>query len=102
MSDQHSHTGQTWRLEHDSLGDVPVPAERYWGAQTERARHRFQIGNDPIPLELIHAIACLKRMAAQTNHQLGVLDEQRCHWISEAASEVEAGKLDGEFPLSCW
>ena len=102
MSDQHSHTGQTWRLEHDSLGDVRVPAERYWGAQTERARHRFQIGNDPIPLELIHAIACLKRMAAQTNHQLGVLDEQRCHWISEAASEVEAGKLDGEFPLSCW
>ena len=102
MSDQHSHTGQTWRLEHDSLGDVRVPADRYWGAQTERARHRFQIGNDPIPLELIHAIACLKRMAAQTNHQLGVLDEQRCQWISEAAREVEGGKLDGEFPLSCW
>ena len=102
MSDQHSHTGQTWRLEHDSLGDVRVPADRYWGAQTERARHRFQIGNDPIPLELIHAIACLKRMAAQTNHQLGVLDEQRCQWISEAAREVEAGALDGEFPLSCW
>ena len=102
MSDQHSHTGQTWRLEHDSLGDVRVPADRYWGAQTERARHRFQIGNDPIPLELIHAIACLKRMAAQTNHQLGVLDEQRCQWISEAAREVEAGTLDGEFPLSCW
>ena len=89
MSDQHSHTGQTWRLEHDSLGDVRVPADRYWGAQTERARHRFQIGNDPIPLELIHAIACLKRMAAHTNHQLGVLDEQRCQWISEAAREVE-------------
>ena len=102
MSDQHSHTGQTWRLEHDSLGDVRVPADCYWGAQTERARHRFQIGNDPIPLELIHAIACLKRMAAQTNHQLGVLDEQRCQWISEAAREVEGGKLDGEFPLSCW
>ena len=102
MSDQHSHTGQTWRLEHDSLGDVRVPADCYWGAQTERARHRFQIGNDPIPLELIHAIACLKRMAAQTNHQLGVLDEQRCQWISEAAREVEAGTLDGEFPLSCW
>ena len=102
MSDQHSHTGQTWRLEHDSLGDVRVPADRYWGAQTERARHRFQIGNDPIPLELIHAIACLKRMAAHTNHQLGVLDEQRCQWISEAAREVEGGKLDGEFPLSCW
>ncbi len=102
MSDQHSHTGQTWRLEHDSLGDVRVPADRYWGAQTERARHRFQIGNDPIPLELIHAIACLKRMAAQTNHQLGVLDEQRCQWISEAAREVEDGTLDGEFPLSCW
>ena len=102
MSDQHSHTGQTWRLEHDSLGDVRVPADRYWGAQTERARHRFQIGNDPIPLELIHAIACLKRMAAHTNHQLGVLDEQRCQWISEASREVEGGKLDGEFPLSCW
>ena len=102
MSDQRSHTYQSWRLEHDSLGDVPVPAERYWGAQTERARHRFQIGNDPIPLELIHAIACLKRMAAHTNHQLGVLDEQRCGWITEAAQEVERGEWDGEFPLSCW
>ena len=90
------------RLDSDSLGTVAVPAARYWGAQTERARHMFQLGDDPMPLELIHAIARIKRAAAQANRSLGQLDDERCGWIVQAAGEVSEGRHDGEFPLSCW
>ncbi|NBR44938.1 MAG: class II fumarate hydratase, partial [Synechococcaceae bacterium WB5_2B_268] len=83
------HSSGPWRLEADSLGQVQVPAERYWGAQTERARLMFQLGQDPVPLPLIHAIARIKRAAAAANSQLGLLDGERCNWISRAALEVE-------------
>ncbi len=102
MSDQGISTTAQWRLESDSLGQVQVPAERYWGAQTERARQQFRLGHDPVPLPLIHAIATIKRAAVHTNTALGLIDAERCQWISQAASEVEAGSLDGEFPLSSW
>ena len=93
------HSSSPWRLEADSLGQVQVPAERYWGAQTERARLMFQLGQDPMPLPLIHAIARIKRAAAAANSQLGLLDGERCNWISLAAMEVEQGRWDQEFPL---
>ncbi|MFS6819956.1 lyase family protein [Synechococcus lacustris Tous-12m] len=96
------HSSSPWRLEADSLGQVQVPAERYWGAQTERARLMFQLGQDPMPLPLIHAIARIKRAAAAANSQLGLLDGERCNWISLAAMEVEQGRWDQEFPLSTW
>ena len=91
-----------WRLESDSLGEVQVPADRYWGAQTERARLMFQLGQDPIPAPLIHAIAIIKRAAVQTHNKLGLIDQARCNWISQAAQEVEIGKWDLQFPLSTW
>lgn len=91
-----------WRLESDSLGEVKVPADRYWGAQTERARLMFQLGQDPIPAPLIHAIAIIKRAAVQTNTKLGLIDQARCNWISQAAQEVEIGNWDLQFPLSTW
>jgi fumarate hydratase class II len=97
-----SPTDPAVRLDSDSLGTVAVPAARYWGAQTERARHMFQFGDDPMPLELIHAIARIKRAAAQANRSLGQLDDERCGWIVQAAGEVSEGRHDGEFPLSCW
>jgi fumarate hydratase class II len=90
------------RIETDSLGEVAVPAEHYWGAQTERARQMFRLGRNPMPLPLIQAIATIKRAAAKANQQLGQLDEQRCQWISQAAAEVEAGQWNAEFPLSTW
>jgi fumarate hydratase class II len=62
----------------------------------------FQFGDDPMPLELIHAIARIKRAAAQANRSLGQLDDERCGWIVQAAGEVSEGRHDGEFPLSCW
>ena len=102
MADQQEVTNQTWRTEQDSLGQVMVPAERYWGAQTERARQQFRLGDDPVPRPLIHAIATLKRAAVSANASLGLVDAERCGWITTAATEVESGQLDGEFPLSSW
>ena len=93
---------QAFRTESDSLGEVSVPADRYWGAQTERARQMFRLGQEPMPLALIHSIARIKRAAALANHGLGQLDAHRCRWISQAAEEVEQGQLDAEFPLSTW
>lgn len=90
------------RQEQDSLGPVMVPADRYWGAQTERARANFNIGNDPIPIAIIHAIATIKKAGALTNTHLGVLDRERCQWIVAAADEVITGQLDDHFPLSVW
>ncbi|QEY33106.1 class II fumarate hydratase [Synechococcus sp. RSCCF101] len=90
------------REERDSLGTVPVAADRYWGAQTERARGNFAIGDSRMPLPIIHAIATIKKAAALSNCRLGVLDRERCNWIVAAADEVIAGRLDDHFPLSVW
>jgi fumarate hydratase class II len=90
------------RTETDSFGPIEVDAERYWGAQTERARRLFKIGAERMPLELIHALALVKKAAALVNCDLDALGDDRCEWIVEAADEVLAGKHDGEFPLAVW
>lgn len=91
-----------YRIEHDSLGEMKVPADRLWGAQTQRSLENFPIGNDRMPIEIIRAFAVLKKAAAQANRDLGKLDERRCALIAEVCDEILGGRLDGEFPLSVW
>ena len=92
-----------YRIEHDTMGEVQVPAEQYWGAQTERSRNNFKIGPEAsMPREVIHAFAHLKRAAAQANHQLGVLSAEKRDLIAAVCQEVLEGKLDAEFPLVIW
>ena len=90
------------RIETDSMGPIAVRADRYWGAQTERSLHHFAIGNDRMPIAVVHALGLLKRAAAGVNRELGLLDARRAELIARAADEVIAGKLDAHFPLSVW
>ncbi|MEE2702945.1 MAG: class II fumarate hydratase [Myxococcota bacterium] len=90
------------RTESDSMGAIEVPSDRYWGAQTQRSLEHFSIGHDRIPLEVIHALGLLKKAAALSNRELGVLDEERAGWIVRAAEEVSSGALDEHFPLRVW
>ena len=91
-----------YRIEHDSMGEVQVPADRYWGAQTQRSFQNFPIGTEKIPMEVILAFAILKKAAAIANNRLGKLDEKRLALISQACDEILAGKLDDHFHLSVW
>jgi len=95
------HTNET-RIESDSMGKIPVRHDVYWGAQTERSLHHFAIGADTMPEELIRAFGVLKKAAAMTNHELGLLHEDKLKLISDAADEVISGKLHVHFPLSIW
>lgn len=90
------------RIEHDSMGEVLVPKEAYWGAQTQRSFENFQISTEKIPMEIIRAFAILKSAAARTNKSLGKLDDERCHLITTVCNEILEGKLDAHFPLSVW
>lgn len=90
------------RIESDSMGKIEVPANHYWGAQTERSLHHFAIGEDRMPPELIHAFALLKKAAALVNHDLGKLAKDKMELIVRAADEVMAGKHEEEFPLRVW
>jgi fumarate hydratase class II len=90
------------RIETDTFGPIEVPADRYWGAQTERSRRNFRIGDERMPLPLIRALALIKRAAAEVNHQLGLIDALRARAIMRAAQEVIDGKLDNHFPLVVW
>lgn len=90
------------RIEHDSFGDIAVPADRLWGAQTQRSLQFFAISNERMPRELLLALAWVKRCAAQVNAGLGALDADKTRAIAAAADEVLAGRHDGEFPLSLW
>ncbi len=90
------------RTETDTFGPIEVPVDRYWGAQTERARHNFQVGEETMPVSLIRALAIVKRAAAETNRELKLLDARRARAIIAAAQEVIDGKLAGNFPLSIW
>jgi fumarate hydratase class II len=90
------------RSESDTFGPIEVPADRYWGAQTERARHNFRIGEEVMPAPLIRALAIVKRAAAETNQELKLLDAKRARAIIQAAQEIIDGKLEGNFPLSIW
>jgi fumarate hydratase, class II len=90
------------RTETDSFGPIQVPADRYWGAQTERSRLNFRISDEHMPRPLITALAIVKRAAAQTNLELGSLDARRAKVIMAAAQEIIDGKLDDQFPLVVW
>src|SRR5262245_4671949 len=90
------------REETDSFGPIQVPADRYWGAQTERSRQNFRIGEDRMPISLVHALGIVKLAAAETNRELGLLDQRRANAIIRAAREVIEGKLDQHFPLVVW
>lgn len=90
------------RIESDSMGKIDVPADVYWGAQTERSLHHFAIGDDRMPKELIRAFAILKKAAAISNCELGLLSEDKMKLIVAAADEIIAGKLNNQFPLSVW
>jgi len=90
------------RTETDTFGPIAVAADRYWGAQSERSRQNFRIGDQRMPLPIIHALALVKRAAAEVNHQLGILDARRARAIVRAAQEVIDGKLDDHFPLVVW
>lgn len=92
-----------YRLEHDTMGEVKVPADKYWGAQTERSRNNFKIGPEAsMPKEIIHAFAYLKKAAAMANTDLGVLSADKRDLIAKACDEILTGVLDDQFPLVIW
>jgi fumarate hydratase class II len=90
------------RVETDSMGEVEVADDRYWGAQTQRSLEHFAIGDDRIPVEVVRALGVLKKAAALANAELGELDDRRAGWIVAAAEEVIRGDLDDHFPLRVW
>lgn len=93
----------SYRIEKDTMGEVQVPADKYWGAQTERSRNNFKIGPEAsMPKEIIYAFAYLKKAAAQANHELGVLSADKKDLIGKVCDEILLGKLDQEFPLVIW
>ena len=92
-----------YRIEKDTMGEVKVPSDKYWGAQTERSRNNFKIGPEAsMPIEIVHAFAQLKKAAAHANCDLGVLDINKKNLISEACDEIIEGKHDNQFPLVVW
>jgi fumarate hydratase class II len=93
---------QATRSETDSFGPIDVPADRYWGAQTERSRQNFRIGQDRMPIPIVHALGIVKLAAAETNLELELIDKRRADAIIGAAREVIEGKLDDHFPLVVW
>src|SRR5688572_30806815 len=99
LSDEAMH----WRIETDTMGEVRVPAEKYWGAQTERSRGNFKIGPPAsMPLDIIYGFAYLKKAAAIANYELKVLETAKCDAIAEVCDEILAGRLDEQFPLVIW
>jgi fumarate hydratase class II len=92
-----------YRIEKDTMGNVKVPADKYWGAQTERSRNNFKIGaSASMPLEIVYGFAYLKKAAAYTNEELGVLTTEKRDLIAKVCDEIIAGKLDNQFPLVIW
>ena len=91
-----------YRTERDSMGEVKVPADRYWGAQTQRSYENFRIGEEKMPKGILRAFAVVKKACALTNYSLGLLDEKRATLISSVCDEILAGKLEGHFPLAVW
>lgn len=91
------------RIEKDTMGPIEVPADKYWGAQTERSRGNFKVGPEgSMPVEIIRAFAVLKKAAALTNKDLGVLATEKCDLICKVCDEIYEGKLDDQFPLVIW
>ena len=93
----------SYRIEKDTIGEIKVPSDKYWGAQTERSKNNFKIGPaGSMPIEIVHAFAVLKKAAAITNSKLGVLDKNKMELISLVCNEIMEGKLDDQFPLVVW
>src|SRR5690606_35493105 len=93
----------SFRIEKDTIGEVKVPADKYWGAQTERSRNNFKIGPaGSMPIEIIRGFVYLKKAAAYANCDLGVLPADKRDKIGEVCDEILAGKLDDQFPLVIW
>src|SRR2546421_11567429 len=90
------------RVEKDSFGEIEVPADRLWGAQTERSRRFFRISGERMPLAVVHALAQVKKAAAAVNCALGLLEQRKAQAIERAAQEVLAARHDEEFPLVAW
>src|SRR5882672_1146196 len=95
-------TASNTRVESDSMGEIEVAADKYWGAQTERSLLHFNIGNDVMPREMIRALGILKKAAAIVNNELGKLPDDKFRLIVQACDEVIEGKLDEHFPLRVW
>jgi len=91
-----------YRIERDSIGGVKVPADKYWAAQTQRSLENFKIGDQKMPIEIIKAFGVLKKCAAMTNAELGVLSQEKADLISDVCDEIIDGKLDDQFPLVIW
>lgn len=91
-----------YRIEKDSMGEISVPSDKYWGAQTQRSFQNFEIGTEKMPLEVIYAFAILKKGAALANNRLGKLDDRRLQLISQVCDEILSGSLDDQFPLAVW
>ena len=91
-----------YRIEKDTMGPVEVPADKYWGAQTQRSKENFKIGDGKMPAEIVRAFAYLKKAAARTNEDLGVLSKQKADLIALVCDEILEGKLDDQFPLVVW
>ncbi len=91
-----------YRIERDSMGEMQVPADKYWAAQTQRSYQNFKIGGEIMPREITHAFGILKKAAAMANNKLGKLDAEKLEYISKACDEVIAGKLNDHFPLVVW
>ena len=90
------------RIEHDSMGEIAVEEDKYWGAQTQRSYENFKIGDEKIPLSVINAFAHLKLACAKVNHELGRLEERKLDMIATACDEILCGRLDSHFPLAVW
>ena len=90
------------RTESDAFGPLDIPADRLWGAQTERSLHNFRIGTERMPIELVHALGLIKRAAAEVNRDLGSLDRRRAGAIVAVAQDIADGTLDDHFPLLVW
>lgn len=91
-----------YRIEKDTMGEVQVPADKYWGAQTQRSKENFKIGDGHMPIEIVKAFGYLKKAAAATNLELGVLPKEKADLIMQVCDEIIEGKLDDQFPLVVW
>ena len=91
-----------YRIEKDTMGEMQVPADRYWAAQTQRSLQNFRIGGEVMPREITHAFGILKKAAARANHRLGKIDNEKLSAIEKACDEVISGELNGHFPLVVW
>lgn len=97
-----SENTKKMRFETDSMGSIEVPADHYWGSQTQRSIHHFAIGKEEMPLAVIHAFALLKKATAKANHELGLLAKDKSDLIMQVADEIKSGQWDKEFPLRVW